>query len=1177
MTSLSDPREDAAACDLLAIVQEDRAVGRRRSTAEYLALFPGFETRITRELEELAREDAAPHTTTCGPYALLRELGRGGQAVVWLAEDTRLHRPVALKFLAHGPLFLSSARRERLQREATALARLDHPGICGIHEARLEGEQPFLAMRYVAGETLAERLRRARERPDPQSDELLAALPDSAPRIERVLDFVEAAARALHAAHEAGVVHRDVKPQNVMVDADGRPVLLDFGLARTEDGEDSRLITRSGELFGSVAYMAPEQCLGRHDLDRRCDVYALGVTLYECLTLERPYSGDSTEAILRRVLAGDRRDPARFNAAIPRDLALVVDAALDVDRERRYPTALALAEDLRRLREHRPIAARPLGVSLRLHRWLRRHPVIAVATATLTIALAVTSTLLVQVGQQRRSLLAWQAAIEALSLQDRPIESLARVLAAADDAPERKLNQPLLELLARSPDALVFEPGRLGSKIVERSFFSADDSLLVLATVAGDLVLVDARSGELRRRVRVCDEGVFRVSGSADRRELIATGRDGISRRYRTDTLERLPFPELRIHSDPALSQWTDAVWSEDGRHVALTGSDRVLWFVDLAGELPPRRCEGVDGFIEQIAFEPSGWRCAMRTLDRKRGDGLASGRMHVVDVHSGRCLGEFELFGQSVSWMAWDERGERVLVTGIGPFVRVYDGATRALLLQIEVEGEQYRDVHWGSFCPGGEQIVTAGFEGLTVWDLATRRRTFRVTSATTRPFDRGAWSEDRRQLAVVLKDGTLRVYETQTWTETARVLWEQRYPSDLVWNRAGDRLAYLDSRGLHVACVGHLPHAPRARLHEGAVVSVTYAQDGRSVLSAARDGVAVLWDPQSGVVLARWPHPAPLARARFAQAGDRFVTACADGRARIHAVDPSRNTARSPLVLGDAGAPLHDARFFDGDRRVLTIADDGRVASFDARDGSVLAELPSHSAACLVALVDEERGIVVTGGADRRVLVSDLRSGALRHDFASFDAGSRIDVDVLGQVTDLAIDRARNRLVAGNRSDFFATWRLDDGRPEFIRTHALGQELSMVIAVHPRGRWYAASHSGVSDWTWFDPTSGAVHQVDRAALPNAVVSALAFSPDGALLLVASRDGTACLWDLDRKERHSMVRGAHGAIRSAAFRGDGEWVVTGAQDGTLHAWPVHPLPVARAYYARLVGSRAGG
>src|SRR5262249_55702031 len=167
-----------------------------------------------------------------------------------------LDRKIALKVLADGSGWLSQARRERLQREASALARLDHPGICTIHEADLGGDVPFLAMRYVAGETLATRLQRAREQPDRAGDRLLACPPDRPAAIARVLELGERLARALHTAHESGVVHRDIKPQNIMLAEDEQPVILDFGIARTEDG-DALTRTRAGELFGSVAYLPP--------------------------------------------------------------------------------------------------------------------------------------------------------------------------------------------------------------------------------------------------------------------------------------------------------------------------------------------------------------------------------------------------------------------------------------------------------------------------------------------------------------------------------------------------------------------------------------------------------------------------------------------------------------------------------------------------------------------------------------------------------------------------------------------------------------------------------------------------------------------------------------------------------------------------------------------------------
>jgi len=214
-----------------------------------------------------------------GPYRLVRELGRGGQAIVWLAEDSRIGRQVALKMLPHlGPGGEEALRRFR--REAEVAARLEHPGICSVFEAEIDHGTPYIAMRYVAGETLARRLAVARD--------AQAAPPDRGALRDLALLF-EKAARALHAAHEAGIVHRDVKPANLMITPEGEPVVLDFGLAR-EDDASAPALSLTGEVSGTPAYMSPEQMTGRSRPDRRTDVWSLGIALYEAATLAHPFA-----------------------------------------------------------------------------------------------------------------------------------------------------------------------------------------------------------------------------------------------------------------------------------------------------------------------------------------------------------------------------------------------------------------------------------------------------------------------------------------------------------------------------------------------------------------------------------------------------------------------------------------------------------------------------------------------------------------------------------------------------------------------------------------------------------------------------------------------------------------------------------------------------------------------
>ena len=202
--------------------------------------------------------------------------------------------------------------------------------------------------------------------------------------------LVEHAARALHTAHEAGLVHRDVKPGNIIVSQAGDPVLVDFGLVHDEES-DAHTLTETGQLLGTPAYMAPEQVASGHlNVDRRADVYALGVTLYEALTLSRPFDAPTRDRLYQQIMTADAPDPRRANPRIPKDLKVVLDVALDKDPNRRYQTALALAEDLKRIRSLEPIHARPTPAFLRLKRWVQRNRLAAAFLVVVSIALAAT-------------------------------------------------------------------------------------------------------------------------------------------------------------------------------------------------------------------------------------------------------------------------------------------------------------------------------------------------------------------------------------------------------------------------------------------------------------------------------------------------------------------------------------------------------------------------------------------------------------------------------------------------------------------------------------------------------------------------------------------------------------------------------------------------------------------
>ncbi len=348
-----------------------------------------------------------PPATTVRGYRLEHELGRGGMGIVYAATRLSDGCRAAVKVLpaARGA---SSTATTRFQREARILQRLEHPGIVRVLDVADAGEQLHFAMELIEGAPLDRVIARLRARPAAASTaaDLQRAIAaelgavDQAPAaaaadyVGAVVDLVASVADALEHAHRHGVVHRDVKPANILVRADGRPVLTDFGIARADE---LPAITRTGDFAGTPYYVSPEQAMAsRVEVDHRTDVFSLGVTLYELLTLRRPFDGKTTQEVLGRILAKEPADPARCHPGLPPALSAIVFRALEKDPDARYASAAACAADLRAVRNRGRVAARRLPSPLRVLRWVRRRPLLASLLAATTLLLAALGVLVVQ-------------------------------------------------------------------------------------------------------------------------------------------------------------------------------------------------------------------------------------------------------------------------------------------------------------------------------------------------------------------------------------------------------------------------------------------------------------------------------------------------------------------------------------------------------------------------------------------------------------------------------------------------------------------------------------------------------------------------------------------------------------------------------------------------------------
>jgi TolB-like protein/predicted Ser/Thr protein kinase len=317
-----------------------------------------------------AAQPTSPIGRTIGDYEIIELIGRGGQGVVYRARQKGLNRTVALKIIGLGQ-WATEAHLKRFRLEAAAAARLDHPCIVPIYEVGEYEGACYFSMKFIEGAQLNEVAER-------QS----MSLRDAAELIAKL-------ARTIHHAHEHGILHRDIKPGNILIDVKGEPHLTDFGLARLVETEST--VTRTLEVLGTPSYMAPEQAAGNNPatagLTSATDVYGIGAVLYQLLTGHPPFAGGTTYETIKLLLETEPRQPRLLNRKIDRDLSTICLKCLEKDPHRRYPSALALAEDLERWLRHEPIRARHAGPLTRVRKWVRRNPAIA-ALITLSAVLA---------------------------------------------------------------------------------------------------------------------------------------------------------------------------------------------------------------------------------------------------------------------------------------------------------------------------------------------------------------------------------------------------------------------------------------------------------------------------------------------------------------------------------------------------------------------------------------------------------------------------------------------------------------------------------------------------------------------------------------------------------------------------------------------------------------------
>lgn len=1053
--------------DFTVMLLEDLGAGEVRSLDEYQRRFPGHEAAIVAEFESICFESPGGLQSSLdlmepeprylldlkiGNYQVERELGRGGQATVYVARDTRMQRNVALKVLSSSFGRIRNDQMERFRREADAIASIDHPCICDVFEVDFESDPPFIAMRLVNGKSFRKHVQLAQlmqvEGRGAAREESLPCFPKDEEELFKVLRVFERLANALHAAHVGGVIHRDVKPANLVLDPAGTPVILDFGLARV-GGEDTSTLTMTGEVFGTPAYMPPELLRGRVDQPiPSLDVYSLAVTLYECLTLKRPFEGGTPEAVYNQILNEEAASVLEHHPALPSDVAVVLSTALEKDLNLRYSTAQDFAEELRRICEREPIKAIPAGPILRLKRWMQRHPALGTSLVgsllILVVGLGVSLYLLEKVATERDS--KEDLFLEVAEERDRK-EQLIDLYKATyfRETAQMKLSSDPVHALLLANEAYRREPVDVNHREVWRAMSSVYEESRVnipfSRNSSGMGFIQTVAPHPSRPWVLYNDIGNslwFHDLETGSTREVIVDGGESDGMRVSFDPTG--DFLLVSRNYGDGKAPWFEAVEvrSPDGAEVLqkLSVAGEKLSLHDQRAGLALTSCTDGRDLIWDVAsgalvsvIEREGtvmdWGAFSGAADRlvfglSGGEGRDSS-VEVLEIKRG---GLTEVVSGASSAAAWNTSGDRLfLCTEDGGSLWSFPGAELVDSLPHETGFVS------GSFSEDGESLVTIAREGeVFVWDGRTGAALRQLVGHDDRAivgakFNRSAGSS--HLFATTCYDQTIRIWNVDT-EETVRVYRGlHSRPTGSWWDVDSDRFMCVEEHGfLHVWRPDTQAWPKVFRATEGEIERAQFVGGGERVAVVTDlESVEVL-DWRSGELVAQHQWSDAAAEVSHVDSSRVVAVGSAEGGGRV--LEWSLDSGLERAIAGVGPTVVNVIAYGEDDSRFLLHTADGELEAWDfMKDQSLYSLTPSEKRHLSIeTLVSPSGELIVTGVADGYARLWDAADGALMRELGPFKSRNG-DLSVRA----LLFSADEEELYVANGDACIRRWSLESG----------------------------------------------------------------------------------------------------------------------------------------------------